>query len=95
MVAAAKGYAAKLVMPVCVSEERRRVLEAFGTEIELTPAQEGVDGAIRRAYQAAARGRAGSLLSGRDPRSEPQPPQVPWVCSQCCGPAAHQFGADR
>ena len=33
MVAAAKGYKAKLVMPVCVSEERRRVLEAFGTEI--------------------------------------------------------------
>jgi cysteine synthase B len=51
MVAAAKGYKAKLVMPVCVSEERRRVLEAFGTEIELTPAHEGVDGAIRRAYQ--------------------------------------------
>jgi cysteine synthase B len=51
MVAAAKGYKAKLVMPVCVSEERRRVLEAFGTEIELTPAHEGTDGAIRRAYQ--------------------------------------------
>ena len=53
MVAAAKGYKAKLVMPVCVSEERRRVLEAFGTEIELTPAHEGTDGAIRRAYQIA------------------------------------------
>ncbi len=51
MVAAAKGYKAKLVMPVCVSEERRRVLEAFGTEIELTPAHEGTDGAIRRAYR--------------------------------------------
>lgn len=51
MVAAAKGYKAKLVMPACVSEERRRVLEAFGTEIELSPAGQGVDGAIRRAYQ--------------------------------------------
>jgi len=53
MVAAAKGYKAKLVMPVCVSEERRRVLEAFGSEIELTPAHEGTDGAIRRAHQIA------------------------------------------
>ena len=51
MVAAAKGYKAKLVMPACVSEERRRVLEAFGTEIELSPANQGVDGAIRRAQQ--------------------------------------------
>lgn len=51
MVAAAKGYKAKLVMPACVSEERRRVLEAFGTEIELSPANQGVDGSIRRAYQ--------------------------------------------
>jgi S-sulfo-L-cysteine synthase (O-acetyl-L-serine-dependent) len=51
MVAAAKGYKAKLVMPACVSEERRRILEAFGTEIELSPATQGVDGAIRRAYQ--------------------------------------------
>jgi len=51
MVAAAKGYKAKLVMPACVSEERRRVLEAFGAELELTPANQGTDGAIRRAYQ--------------------------------------------
>ena len=51
MVAAAKGYKAKLVMPACVSEERRRMLEAFGTEVELTPANQGVDGAINRAYQ--------------------------------------------
>ncbi|HPD61051.1 MAG TPA: cysteine synthase family protein, partial [Thermodesulfobacteriota bacterium] len=51
MVAAAKGYKTKLVMPACVSEERRRILEAFGAEIELSPATQGVDGAIRRAYQ--------------------------------------------
>jgi len=51
MVAAAKGYKTKLVMPACVSEERRRILEAFGTELDLSPANQGVDGAIRRAYQ--------------------------------------------
>lgn len=50
MVAAAKGYRAKLVMPACVSEERRRILEAFGAKLELTPASQGIDGAIRRAY---------------------------------------------
>jgi len=51
MVAAARGYKAKLVMPACVSEERRRILEAFGAELELSPASQGTDGAIRRAYQ--------------------------------------------
>ncbi len=51
MIGAAKGYKVKLCMPECVSIERRRILEAFGTEIELTPAGEGTDGAIRRAYQ--------------------------------------------
>jgi len=49
MVAAAKGYRVRLTMPQCVSEERRRILEAFGAEIVLTPAQEGTDGAIREA----------------------------------------------
>lgn len=51
MIGAAKGYRVKLTMPECVSIERRRILEAFGAEIELTPADEGTDGAIRRAHQ--------------------------------------------
>jgi cysteine synthase B len=51
MIGAAKGYQVKLMMPECVSIERRRVLEAFGAELELTPADEGTDGAIRRAHQ--------------------------------------------
>jgi cysteine synthase B len=49
MVAAARGYRVCLTMPQCVSEERRRILEAFGAEIVLTPPQEGTDGAIREA----------------------------------------------
>jgi S-sulfo-L-cysteine synthase (O-acetyl-L-serine-dependent) len=49
MIGAVKGYRVKLFMPECVSQERRRVLEAFGADIELTPAKEVTDGAIRRA----------------------------------------------
>jgi cysteine synthase B len=49
MIGAIKGYKVKLFMPECVSQERRRVLEAFGSEIVLTPAKEITDGAIKRA----------------------------------------------
>ncbi len=49
MVGAAKGYKVKLVMPGCVSLERRKVLEAFGAELVLSPGKEGTDGAIRLA----------------------------------------------
>jgi cysteine synthase B len=51
MIGAAKGYRVKLLMPECVSTERRLTLEAFGAEVVLTPAREGTDGAIRRAHQ--------------------------------------------
>jgi len=51
MIGAAKGYKVRLVMPECVSIERRRILEAFGAEITLTPADEGTDGAIRKAQE--------------------------------------------
>lgn len=50
MIGAAKGYQVKLIMPGCVSVERRRIIEAFGAEVEITPAEEGTDGAIRRAW---------------------------------------------
>jgi len=50
MIGAAKGYQVKLLMPECVSSERRLILEALGAEVILTPAKEGTDGAIRRAH---------------------------------------------
>ncbi|MDD1715423.1 MAG: cysteine synthase family protein [Methanolinea sp.] len=53
MIGAASGYRVKLVMPGCVSVERRRIIEAFGADLEITPAEEGTDGAIRRAWQLA------------------------------------------
>ena len=51
MIGAAKGYKVKLIMPECVSVERRRILEAFGAEIVLTQGCDGTDGAIRKAHE--------------------------------------------
>ncbi len=49
MVGAALGYKVVLVMPECVSQERRKILEAFGAELILSPGCEATDGAIKRA----------------------------------------------
>jgi cysteine synthase B len=51
MIAAARGYRIKLVMPACVSMERRSVLEAYNAEIVLSPGCEATDGAIRMAHK--------------------------------------------
>lgn len=51
MIGAAKGYKVKLVMPGCVSTERRAVLEAYGAEVILSPPAEATDGAIRMAHR--------------------------------------------
>ena len=51
MIGAAKGYHVVLVMPECVSTERRHILEAFGAELVLSPGSEGTDGAIKRAHR--------------------------------------------
>jgi cysteine synthase B len=51
MVGTARGYKVKLVMPECVSMERRKVLEAFGAELVLSPGNQGTDGAIRLAHR--------------------------------------------
>jgi cysteine synthase B len=51
MVAAAKKYRVKLTMPACVSMERRKILEAFGAELILSPSEEATDGAIRLAQR--------------------------------------------
>ncbi|WP_298271400.1 PLP-dependent cysteine synthase family protein [Geobacter sp.] len=51
MLGTARGYRVKLVMPACVSLERRAVLEAYGAELVLSPAEEATDGAIRLAHR--------------------------------------------
>ena len=54
MIAAARGYRALIVMPETMSEERRRLMRAYGAELVLTPGAEGMAGAIRRAEELAA-----------------------------------------
>jgi len=51
MIAAAKGYRVKLCLPASATIERKRILTAYGAELVLTPADEGSDGAIRRARE--------------------------------------------
>jgi cysteine synthase len=53
MIAAVRGYRCVLVMPEDMSMERRYVLRAYGAEIVLTPAEEGMAGAVGRAEQIA------------------------------------------
>lgn len=53
MVCAAKGYRLLLTMSEAVSVERRRILEALGADIRLTPGRLGTDGAIEEAYRLA------------------------------------------
>jgi cysteine synthase len=50
-VAAAKGYRIILTMPESMSVERRRMLLLLGAELVLTPAEDGINGAIKRAEE--------------------------------------------
>lgn len=51
MIAAALGYRVKLCLPSSASEERKKILKAFGAELVFTPGDEGSDGAILRARE--------------------------------------------
>jgi cysteine synthase A len=56
-VCAARGYKLAVTIPESMSIERRRLLAALGAEVILTPAAEGMPGAVRRAEE----------IVGRDP----------------------------
>ncbi|MDR3585780.1 MAG: cysteine synthase family protein [Desulfosporosinus sp.] len=51
MIGAVKGYAVEIVMSESVSNERRKMIEAFGAKIILTQASLGTDGAIKKAHE--------------------------------------------
>ena len=57
-VAASRGYRLKLIMPDTMSVERRKLLNALGAELVLTPGAQGMPGAISKAEE----------LSKSDPR---------------------------
>lgn len=53
LVCAVKKYKLLLTIPESVSMERRKILKALGAKIFLTPAKDGTDGAIEKAYELA------------------------------------------
>ncbi|WP_448061186.1 cysteine synthase A [Cellulomonas hominis] len=61
-VGAARGYDVVLTMPESMSKERRALLRAFGAELILTPASEGMKGAVTRADQVVLE-RPGAILA--------------------------------
>ncbi|WP_371367215.1 O-acetylserine sulfhydrylase [Sporomusa rhizae] len=50
-VAAARGYKLILTMPETMSVERRKLVKALGVQVELTPGEKGMKGAIERAEE--------------------------------------------
>ena len=72
MVAAAKGYRLILTMPDTMSTERRAMLRAFGSELQLTPGKEGIQGAIELAKELVASIPNAYLLQQFDNLSNPE-----------------------
>ncbi len=54
MAAAIKSYPLVIVMPENMSEERKKILRAYGAKLVLTPAADGIPGAVKKAEQMAA-----------------------------------------
>ena len=63
-IAAAKGYKAIIVMPENMSEERKLLMKAYGAELVLTPAAEGMSGALAKADEIKA-ANPGSIIAGQ------------------------------
>jgi len=62
MIAAVRGYRCIIVMPEDMSAARRFLLRAYGAEVILTPAQEGMAGAVQRADKLVAETEGGFMV---------------------------------
>lgn len=62
-ICAIKGYKAVIVMPESMSRERRLMIKAYGAKLVLTPASEGMKGAIKKANELASMHEGSIVLS--------------------------------
>ena len=72
-VCAARGYKLRVMMPESMSLERRRMLKALGAELVLTPAAEGMPGAVRHAEEVS---RSGSTYFMPQQFKNPANPEI-------------------
>lgn len=88
MIAAVRGYKCVLVMPEDMSVERRYVLRAYGAEIVLTPAAEGMIGAVKRAQEIVRKTPGAYMPSQFENTANPESHEkgtAPEILEQCGG----------